>query len=528
MRKMVSRGLSNVTSSTTHAEFTYVIHAPSNTSILQQLPKLETEFIAVINEQFHGKSTSVVDIASFLGTSSTLHHGPTYCTVLDPQHVCAVATSIVILAHQDSNNHGSSTAQETYITSPAFKQQVQFEILDRMNSYMSMRKQAESQLTYMQPMPTSTNVIVGFTNDNKHSFATFMTQHDIQWLEMCATNFIQQYIQYSGVVSSIRAASGFVSVVNQTFDIEEWRSHHLPDSTSNRYLGSSASLNSDNNGTSFTNLYVNLFVGGEYDPSLQNNSKFDLAVETLWKKKSKLLLDQLKQQTVHYNQNTSIIEESYFDHTRSIKLITREALESGSPIQLQSASLSVALMFFIVVPIICIGGTFFYFLYVMRKKRWSNVDLYGEDNQKDDLEEKENPDFGNNGNNGPDLSCDTGSSMTDSSHFHHDAAMNSIDVNAEEIRDQDELPNGEMFPLSPKQPLEESHWSFRDIISSGSRLRSRMKSLTPVSQKTMTTRLDFIMTPMSLNLNGDGVECEMMPLSPRLDTDAKLGFPKSP
>lgn len=299
---------------TAQVKFTYEINVPSNTSILQWVARLDDDFEVYLNQTFREEAISVVNIASFLGASTAL------CTPKDALHVCAVATSNVILAH-DANTTTSlkisdfdaNSGKSRELSFPFTSQQVQYAIFKRLYSYMGMRSNDQAQLNLIMPSPTSTNLILQFSSNTNNTFTTFLSPLDISWLEMCATNFIQQYITNSGVVSSIIPPTTFTLVANETFALDEWR----------KEFPVISSYVDGKNATSSQFFFVNLFVAGQYDALLQVDSDFDVAVKTLFQGKGNLLLQSLKQpnQNYYYGLNTTKAKPSFFYYAQSMDLI---------------------------------------------------------------------------------------------------------------------------------------------------------------------------------------------------------------
>lgn len=311
VRNSMESTLNNTTFlSTTQVKFTYKIDVPYNTSILQQLPRVNDEFESFLNQSFVEASIQVVYMGSLLGASTTR------CTPKDGLHICAVASSNLILAHDDNTtvvfkkaDFDATSGESINVYFPLSSQQVHFIILNRFHFHMENRKDDTAEVSLITPVPTSTNLILQFTNQT----ITTMSQQDMEWLEMCATNFIQQYITNSGIITSIIPPTTFVLVSKKTEYVNDWRQDFPA-------IGSDVE---SNNVTSPENLYVNLFVAGLYNGLLQNNSNFDVAVKKLFQDKSDLLLQILRWSDMnHYDGLKSTkTTSSFFHDTQSINLM---------------------------------------------------------------------------------------------------------------------------------------------------------------------------------------------------------------
>jgi hypothetical protein len=277
---------------TTQVKFTYEINVPYNTSILQQMPRLNDEFEIFLNQSLVDAAIQVVYMASLLGASTTR------CTPKDGLHICAVASANLILAQ---NGNATTTIQKIDLDAksgesidvsfPLSSQQVQFIILNRLFFYTQNRKDDTAEVSLLTPVPTSTNLILQFTTNSNQTITT-MSQKDIEWLEMCATSFIQQYITNSGITSSIIPPTTFTLVSNKTECPGDWMKDFPA-------IGSEVE---GKNVASSKKLYVNLFVAGQYNALLQSNSNFDLAVKKLFQDKNDLLLQTLRWSNMnHYD-----------------------------------------------------------------------------------------------------------------------------------------------------------------------------------------------------------------------------------
>jgi hypothetical protein len=298
---------------TSQVKFTYEINVPYNTSILQQMPRLNEEFEIFLNQSLVEAAIQVMYMASLLGASTTR------CTPKDGLHICAVASANLILAQNGNTTTtfqkvdlDAKSGESIDVSFPISSQQVQFIILNRLFFYMQHRKDDTAEVSLITPVPTSTNLILQFTSNGNKTITT-MSQQDIEWLEMCATSFIQQYITNSGITSSIIPPTTFTLVSNQTECPGDWRQDFPA-------IGSEVE---GKNVTSSKKLYVNLFVAGQYNALLQSNSDFDLAVKKLFQDKNDLLLKTLRWSKMNHDNglNATKTTPSLFYDIQSIFLI---------------------------------------------------------------------------------------------------------------------------------------------------------------------------------------------------------------